>query len=419
MHLLSYVTAVLLAGSAAAKSCIHQTIPVNITARIGLFDDNVISRNGIETVTLIQNITRRGVNFTDTALLGYETISGTYNISTQLCSPDILSDHGRKRIVQVLTHGIAFDKTYWDLAFDDYSYSYVDVATDDYGFYTLSYDRLGIGQSSHGSPLEIQLRLEVEALHALTAMLHEGSFPGVDVDFDAVVHVGHSFGSLQSLLLTALYPNISDAVVLTGFSSNASYLNIWTAGCDFQLAQYNQPSRLGSYLWGVALQSVAAETPFEDLLAGINIEATRESYNYGPGYLVPGNRNSLQFAFLAGGHFDPSILPYAESIKQPTTPGELLTLRSAPAESNFSGPVMVLTGKFDVPFCGGNCLDTGDPAVTAIPDTVRNIFTEINDDDFFSYVQPNTGHGINMHYNATGAYNVIGQWLRSKGLAPR
>lgn len=80
---------------------------------------------------------------------------------------------------------------------------------------------------------------------------------------------------------------------------------------------------------------------------------------------------------------------------------------------------MSISIEFDVPFCGGNCLDTGDPAVTAIPDTVRNIFTEINDDDFFSYVQPNTGHGINMHYNATGAYNVIGQWLRSKGLAPR
>lgn len=112
MHVLSYVTAVLLAGSAAAKSCINQTIPVNITARIGLFDENVIPRNGIETVTFTQNLTRRGVNFTDTALLGYETISGTYNISTQLCSPDRLSDHGRKRIVQVLTHGIAFDKTY-------------------------------------------------------------------------------------------------------------------------------------------------------------------------------------------------------------------------------------------------------------------------------------------------------------------
>ncbi|KAL1879523.1 hypothetical protein Plec18167_003980 [Paecilomyces lecythidis] len=410
-----YIAAALLLGSAAAKTCINQTIPVNVTARIGLFDESVIPQNGIETVTFTQNLTRRGVNFTDTVLLGYETISGTYNISTQFCSPNKPSRDDDKKLVQVLTHGIAFDKTYWDLAFDAYNYSYVDVATDDYGFYTLSYDRLGIGQSSHGPPLEVQLRLEVEALHALTSMLHEGSFPGVDEEFECIVHVGHSFGSLQTLLLTALYPNISDAVVLTGFSSNATYLDIWTSGCDFQSAKDNQPSRLGSYLWGVTLESVAAQTPFEDLFAGINIETARESYNYPPGYLVPGNRNSLQFGFLTGGYFDPSILPYADNIKQPTTAGELLTLRSAPAESTFSGPVMVLTGEFDVPFCGGNCLNTGDPRVAAIPDTVREVFTNVDDDDFFSYIQPNTGHGINMHYNSTGAYRVIGEWLRSMG----
>lgn len=215
---------------------------------------------------------------------------------------------------------------------------------DRYGFYTLSYDHLGIGRSSHDSPLEVQLWLEVEALHVLTSMLREGTFPGVDIAFDTVVHIGHSFGSLQSFVLTALYPDISDAIVLTGFSSNGSFLDVWMAGCDFQIARNNQPSRLGSYLWGAALQVIAAETPFEDLLAGIEIEAAWESFNYGSGYLVTRNRDSLQFGFLAGEHFDPSILHYAENIKQPTTVGELLTLRSMPAESTFSGPVMVLTG---------------------------------------------------------------------------
>lgn len=72
-----------------------------------------------------------------------------------------------------------------------------------------------------------------------------------------------------------------------------------------------------------------------------------------------------------------------------------------------------------MPFCGGNCFDTGDPDVDAIPDTVKNSLPKLSDEDFLSYIQPNTGHGINLHYNATGAYNVIGEWLLSKNLGPK
>lgn len=38
---------------------------------------------------------------------------------------------------------------------------------------------------------------------------------------------------------------------------------------------------------------------------------------------------------------------------------------------------------------------------------------------FEAYIQPNTGHGINLHYNATGAYNVIQSFLSSNGLQSR
>ena len=33
-----------------------------------------------------------------------------------------------------------------------------------------------------------------------------------------------------------------------------------------------------------------------------------------------------------------------------------------------------------------------------------------------AYIQPETGHGINLHYNATGAYGVINNFLQAKGL---
>lgn len=69
---------------------------------------------------------------------------------------------------------------------------------DNFGYATLAYDRLGIGNSSHGDPKnEIQSFLEVEALAAVTRMLRNGSFPKVNTTFDKIVHVGHSFGSAQ------------------------------------------------------------------------------------------------------------------------------------------------------------------------------------------------------------------------------
>jgi hypothetical protein len=34
----------------------------------------------------------------------------------------------------------------------------------------------------------------------------------------------------------------------------------------------------------------------------------------------------------------------------------------------------------------------------------------------FSYVQPNTGHGINLHYNSTAAYRVWNNFLGTKNL---
>lgn len=110
MHLL-YVAVALLVSSATAKTCINQTIPIDIIARIAVFDENIIPQEGIQVVTFMQNLTRRGENFTETVLQGYETISGTYNISTQFCKPDESSSRKGDPVVQVLTHGIGFDKT--------------------------------------------------------------------------------------------------------------------------------------------------------------------------------------------------------------------------------------------------------------------------------------------------------------------
>jgi hypothetical protein len=97
-----------LVASATAKQCLNQTVPVSISARQAVFDI-AIPQTNLEVTDFILDMTTQGTNFTDIALTDYSTTTGTYNISTQFCWPD--STNSTNPTVQVLTHGIGFDKT--------------------------------------------------------------------------------------------------------------------------------------------------------------------------------------------------------------------------------------------------------------------------------------------------------------------
>lgn len=71
-------------------------------------------------------------------------------------------------------------------------------------------------------------------------------------------------------------------------------------------------------------------------------------------------------SFSAPGDFSPQILKYAYKHGQPVTIGELLTQGGETGSINhFAGPVHIVTGERDIPFCGGNCLaaPTGYPNI--------------------------------------------------------
>ena len=59
-------------------------------------------------------------------------------------------------------------------------------------------------------------------------------------------------------------------------------------------------------------------------------------------------------------------------------------------------------------------MNTGDPALESIPAAAKVSFPEAK--VFETYIQPNTGHGINPHYNSTGAYKVMQNFLVRQGL---
>jgi len=277
------------------------------------------------------------------------------------------------------------------LPYNNYNYSYVDYALSR-GYHTFAYDRLGVGMSSHGDPKEeIQLPLQIESLAQITRILRNGAVHAGHGHSrrhqkpSKIVHVGHSFGSILTYGMSATYPDLSDGLVLTGFSMNSSFMPMFMAGANLQQARLNRSPG-------------AFSNPGQD---------------YTLGYLTNADMGNNEYMFLCPGNFDPELLAFTEKNKQPLTIGELLTVTSIPTESKFTGPVIIVTGAHDVPFCGGDCLNTGGVS-DSIPAAAKPVFPSAK--AFSVVIQPDTAHGINLHYNATAAYKEIADFLGNHGL---
>ena len=108
MFSLPIATLSLLAITAAAKKCTNITVPIDISARTAVFDLPVPQTNS-DATAFIQDLTRQGRNFTELILSGYQNTAGKYEISTQFCVPS--GNNVSHPTLQILTHGIGFDKT--------------------------------------------------------------------------------------------------------------------------------------------------------------------------------------------------------------------------------------------------------------------------------------------------------------------
>jgi hypothetical protein len=66
----------------------------------------------------------------------------------------------------------------------------------------------------------------------------------------------------------------------------------------------------------------------------------------------------------------------------------------------------MISGQSDLPLCGGECRGILDG-----PDSLSP-FVFPKAEPFTTYIQPNTGHALNLHRNASAAYDVIFGFLR-------
>lgn len=315
-----------------------------------------------------------------TPQVNFSSLTTTFNISAEYCTPSVLGPNSST--LQILTHGLGFNRTYWDFylpnATDDAQYSYINRITGA-GYSTLSWNRLGIEPSTIADPYRhIQTPVELATLISLTLLARAGNVSHVPIP-KKVVHVGHSWGSVLSLGLAAVAPQLTDGIVLTGFSGDNHYQGLFFAASGSHIASGNAPHRF-------------------------------PAKQYSTGFLTWPDKFANQYAFLAYPYFDPAVLDQAEATKYPFTVGEFLTYSAIPSTAPaFKGPVLFLAGEADLIFCGSNCtgLYGADSATVKAFNGSSSVET---------HIQPKTGHGINLHKNATGAYDVVIDWASRHGL---
>ena len=372
-----------------AANCVTANVPVSIsTTGINL----LLSEPANQSVAtgLIQQLYQLDSTIFATVNGGQSTIQGIFQIDTTLCHPANSFNNGAVDTVQILTHGIGLDKSYWDIA---PGYSYVNAAATA-GYATLAYNRLGVGNSDHPDPINVvQSFTDVEILHGLTQLLRTGSLGSGP--FKNIIAVGHSYGSIVGLAQTAKYPTDVDGVVLTSFVDQLVYLPQTIVANNPAIANINNPSKFG---------------------------------RLSNGYLVHETPISVQLPFFRFPYFDPHSRPFAPyypnnksltrsvfanqyAAKQTYSVGQQFTLPGiySPAGA-FKGPVDVVIGQYDFPFCLAACDTPTDQAAATI--SALYPAAAIGSQHF---IVPDCGHYINAHYAATSEFTQINAFLKANG----
>ncbi|KAI3326076.1 Alpha/Beta hydrolase protein [Xylariaceae sp. AK1471] len=305
---------------------------------------------------------------------GPSVIFGDYSIFVKLCLPSDPKRLAQVKTVQLLTHGATLDHTYWDIA---PGYSYVDVASAA-GYATLSYDQLGVGISDHPDPIQVvQATAQVAVTHELVGLLRNAKLGGYR--FDKVVGVAHSAGSTLTQGITTQHPRDFDAVILSGTSTSA-------ASVPLSIAAFN--------------------------LINANSDPAPQFKHLPAGFLTQQSAVGIQLTFYRYPNFDENAFRQQVANKQTNTLGVLLTLGSIVAPSTeFTGPVDIVNGEYDLVFCGGNCLYPTNQNTATL-----STFYPAASNGSQIYIAAGSGHCIAAHKSGPDSFKHMIEFLQANSL---
>ena len=223
-----------------------------------------------------------------------------------------------------------------------------------------------------------QLSLQVDVLANLVKGVKAGTYTGRVGVPKKVVVLGFSFGSFVTTTLVATQPTLMDGAIFTGLGYSPTAFAPFFEAYQSRIAATQNPTKFGELDTGVLT--------WVDVFANIN------TYFKQPNYEV-------------------DVVEYTETIKQPYTVGEALSLQLGLGvvadAANFTGPVLVVTGEYDFFACAGYCPGFLEENLTPLYSGAKSLEIAIH---------PDSGHSINYNKNATGAFQVITNFLQDSGL---
>ena len=197
--------------------------------------------------------------------------------------------------------------------------------------------------------------------------------------------VTHSYGSLHGRELAIKHPNDgADAYVLTATAANLVGIQTVVQTVTAGSASAYDPHDLG---------------------------------NLPPAYMAFRASGLKDVLYSLDGEFDPKLLKYdMEGPVHTFSVGELASPKQN-VTSNFTGPVMVLTGRLDPIVCdakGNNTAQVADCGVgkQSIPGRTAEVFPNAK---FEVYVPDKTGHNMNLGYSAPEVFGAAHGFLTSAG----
>ncbi len=280
----------------------------------------------------------------------------------QLCLPG----SGTPRTVQLLVHGGTYNRFYWDIPIDGYSYQR-DMAAN--GIATFAMDALGSGGSTQPPSALITGTIEASAVHQVIQKLRGGGVGGAR--FDRVVLVGHSMGSGITILEATSYHDI-DGLILTGMTHS--------------------------------MDLVALGLVFVDGVRPAALDPVLSQRASDPGYVttMPATRH----LFHDPGVVDAAMLVADEATKDQvaaTVVPDLLTLAFlSPLSRSVNVPVLIANGAQDSLFCTYNCASEATLQAAEAPYFTAPL--EI-------HLTPQAGHSVALSVNAADHRAAIRDWM--------
>jgi len=323
---------------------------------------------------------------------GTVTISDTFTIAATYCVPV----NQTKSALQILLHGITYDKSYWS-AFDLSPPNNWHLAATGRGYATLAIDRLGHGDNpQRPDPLAVvQPQMNVEILHQLISIVRKNNNNNNNNNnnplgraYNKIIAVGHSYGSAVAFSNAKQNPLDADALVLTAFSSSINFTALFSADW-IPLSHHRFPPSAAS---GNNNNNLL---PFGYLTLASEAERTASFY----------------YHIGAGAGDFPPILPPVDFAREDSlTDGEGGDIASLLLPvSGYDRPVFVATGAQDVLLCAAG--GTAEECSAKLARTRLDFFPGLEESRYAFFAPDRTGHDIHLHASAGETFRRVHDFL--------